>query len=202
MALEGRHKGFDLTIFIVFGLSWNFYSGYNIAKEVDWAVRLSVCLSTKFFSILLLHLQIYIQIKHTNGFVLSRRTRCRKPIFEFHFCSALKSKIRKKTCFSDWTMPKSFCQYFFNFRSTSKSSTPIHSYRQDEQDGQNRFSNFIFFLVLKSNLEKHVFSFNFGSTSKTSTPENSPHRDEQDFHNYFQWMLRKGLNIFGELYLV
>ena len=43
-------------------------------------------------------------------------------------------------------MLKSFCQYFFNFSSTSKSRTPIHSYRQDEEDGQNRFSNFIFFL--------------------------------------------------------
>ena len=47
--------------------------------------------------------------------------------------------------FSGWTMLKSFCHYFFNFSSTFKSRTPIHSYRQDEEDGQNRFSNFIFF---------------------------------------------------------
>ena len=46
-----------------------------------------------------------------------------------------------------------FFQYFFNFRSTSKSSISIHSYRQDEQDGQSHFFNRFFFLVLKSNLE-------------------------------------------------
>ena len=47
--------------------------------------------------------------------------------------------------FSGWTMLKSFCHFFFNFSSTSKRRTPIHSYRQDEEDGQNSFSNFIFF---------------------------------------------------------
>ena len=35
MAPEGGHLGFDLTTCIVFGLSGNFYCGYNIAKEVD-----------------------------------------------------------------------------------------------------------------------------------------------------------------------
>ena len=41
MAPGGGHIGFGRTIFIVIGLSF-FYSGCNIAKEVDWAVRLSV----------------------------------------------------------------------------------------------------------------------------------------------------------------
>ena len=52
-------------------------------------------------------------------------------------------------------MLKSFCPYFFNFSSTSKSRTPIHSYRQDEEDGQNRFSNIIF-LNSKFNLLFYV----------------------------------------------
>ena len=54
-------------------------------------------------------------------------------------------------------MLKSFCQYFFIFSSTSKSRTPIHSYRQDEEDGQNSFSNFIFFFLFKIQL---LFSVN------------------------------------------
>ena len=86
MAPGGGHIGFAWTIFIVVGLSWNFYSGCNIAKEVDWAVRLSVrkSFSNTSPSILDLHLNQAHQWK------------CRKPIFEFHFRSALKSKIRKK----------------------------------------------------------------------------------------------------------
>ena len=44
-----------------------------------------------------------------------------------------------------------FCHYFFNFCSTSKWRTPMHSYRQDEVDGLNRFSNFFFFWNSKFN---------------------------------------------------
>ena len=59
-----------------------------------------------------------------------------KPILEFNFLFDFKiQNSKKKHVFSDWTMPKSFCQYFFNYSSTSKSSTPLHSYRQDEEDG-------------------------------------------------------------------
>ena len=50
-------------------------------------------------------------------------------------------------------MLKSFCPYFFNFSSTSKSRTPIHLYRQDEEDGQNSFSNFIFFFEIQNSTE-------------------------------------------------
>ena len=50
-------------------------------------------------------------------------------------------------------MLKSFCQYFFNFSSTSKSRTPIHSYRQDEEDGQKPFFFFLIFFFLKFKIQ-------------------------------------------------
>ena len=79
-------------------LSGNFYCGYNIAKEVDWAVRPSV--SEKFF------------------------------------------------------------QYFsFNLRFSYKSSKPMDSSRQDEQDGLSWFFNFIFFRVWNPKFEKHFFQY-------------------------------------------
>ena len=96
MAPEGGHIGFDLTIFIVFGLSLNFYSGYNIAKEVDWAV----CPQSffRYFSF-----NFRFTSKSSTSVHSSRKdeqdVESRFLNFEFHFCSALTSKIRKNMFF-------------------------------------------------------------------------------------------------------
>ena len=181
MAPEGGHIGFDLTIFIVFRLSWNFDSVYNSAKEVDWAVCLSVRPSVRksFFNTSPSVCRSTSQINHINGFVSSRRTKMLESRFSnIHFRSALKSKNSKeKTCFSGWTMLKSFCQYFFNFSSSYiqiKNTNKFVSSRRREW--LKPFFEFHFFLVLKCNLKKHAF-FNFGSYIENKhTTEFAPSR--------------------------
>ena len=107
-------------------------------------IGLSVCLSEKvFFNTSPSILDIHLNQAH-QWICLVKTNKMLEADFWISFLFGFKIQNSKKICFSGWTMLKSFCQYFFNFSSTSKLRKPIHLYCQDEEDGQNRFSNFIF----------------------------------------------------------